>query len=63
VRGKAVRYRAACGHAAFKPDERRIVSIAPEHVMLFECVSGRRWRFPVTDRQSILGSGWTDRMA
>jgi multiple sugar transport system ATP-binding protein len=30
------------GMAAFKPDERVHVSIAPEHVMLFDAVSGRR---------------------
>jgi ABC-type sugar transport system ATPase subunit len=30
------------GMAAFKPDERVHMSIAPEHVMLFDAVSGRR---------------------
>jgi len=34
------------GMAAFKPDERVHVSIAPEHVMLFDAVSGRRLAIP-----------------
>jgi len=34
------------GMAAFKPDERVHVSIAPEHVMLFDAVSGCRLAIP-----------------
>jgi multiple sugar transport system ATP-binding protein len=34
------------GMAAFKPDERVHVSVAPEHVMLFDAASGRRLAVP-----------------